>query len=153
MYTKKDLFFLEKALEQAKIADSCDEIPIGAVLVKEDFVISSSFNQTRSRNFKLAHAEIIVIENAKDIYGKGFYDNSVLYVTLEPCLMCISAVSLCGISKIFYGLSCEKFGSIDFFFNENYKNKNYKMPICVKIIEFESQIKLLMKDFFYKKRT
>jgi tRNA(adenine34) deaminase len=152
MYTYKDIFFLEKALEEAKNAFLNDEIPIGAILVKDDVVIASSFNKTRSKNFKLAHAEIIVMEQANLIYGKGQYEDSALYITLEPCLMCIAAASLCGIPKIFYGASCKKFGSIDFFSNESFKNRNYKTPMCIKIIEFESQIKNFMKDFFLKKR-
>ncbi len=143
--------FMELALRQAEIAFTKDEVPVGAVLVENNQIIASSYNQNRFLNDPTAHAEILVLRAAAKIKKSSRLDGCSLYVTLEPCSMCASAISLAKIKRVYYAASDIKFGAV-----ENgariytTSSCHHKPEIYSGIMEEES--KKLMLDFFKDKR-
>lgn len=104
-------YYLELALEQAKIAANNNEIPIGAVIVHQDKIIGSGYNQTKQDNSIFAHAEMIAIAQAQKSLNNYRLDNCDLYVTIEPCLMCSGAIIHSRIRRVIYGATEPKTGA------------------------------------------
>lgn len=100
----------ESILGLAQIAADRGEVPIAAVIRKGDRIISSAHNETEHQNTFLAHAEILAIQQACHNLGTKYLNDCVLYVSIEPCLMCLSAAKLSRISSVHYLLKSEKFG-------------------------------------------
>jgi tRNA(adenine34) deaminase len=94
--------FTKLAFDQAKIALEHNELPVGAVIVLNGQVIGSGFNRTFLDNDPTAHAEIVAIRNAAKTIGDHRLTNSSIYVTLEPCPMCVGAILLARITKIYF---------------------------------------------------
>jgi len=150
---KLETYFMKEALKQAKLAYKNDEVPIGAIIVnsKTDEIIAKAYNKTIKLNDPTAHAEILAIRKACKKIGNYRITNCDLYVTLEPCNMCASAISWARINKLCYATKDEKFGAIDSttqFFSQ--KNQNYKPKISSGLLGQESA--RLLKDFFHTKR-
>ena len=97
---KKDLFYMSKALEQARIALDADEIPIGAVIVCGDRIIARASNLTESLNDVTAHAEMQAITSAANLLGGKYLKGCTLYVTVEPCVMCAGALGWTQIDRV-----------------------------------------------------
>ena len=97
--------FMQEAIKQAKKAYELDEVPIGAVIVKDNKVIAVGYNQKNKLNNVLKHAEIIAIEQAQQKLNNWRLNDCEIYVTLEPCPMCASAIQQSRIEKVYYGLS------------------------------------------------
>ena len=100
---KKDLFYMSKALEQARIALDADEIPIGAVIVCGDRIIARASNLTEALNDVTAHAEMQAITSAANLLGGKYLKGCTLYVTVEPCVMCAGALGWSQIDRVVYG--------------------------------------------------
>ena len=96
-----DIFFMKKAIEIAK--KSGHDVPVGAVLVKNNDIISSYHNEKESMNDVTAHAEILCLKQAAKIFNNWRLKGCVLYVTLEPCPMCASAIINSQIEKVLFG--------------------------------------------------
>ena len=98
-------YFMNQANKEAKKAILLDEVPIGAILVdnKDNKIIASAHNETVNKNNPIKHAELIVIEKALVNIKKKFLDSTTLFVTLEPCAMCATAISIVRISKVYFG--------------------------------------------------
>lgn len=101
------------AIEQAKIAYSLGEAPIGAVVVKNGEVVGAGFNRREIDKNALAHAEIIAIDSACKKLGGWRLWECELYVTLEPCPMCAGAIINSRIKRLIYGASDKKAGSVE----------------------------------------
>ena len=97
--------YIEEALEEAKIAFNLNEVPVGAVIVKNDEVIAKAHNLKRSTNNIVNHAEIISIIEASNYIGDWRLNECEMYVTLEPCPMCAGAIIGSRVKKIYIG--CE----------------------------------------------
>ena len=97
--------YIEEALEEAKIAFNLNEVPVGAVIVKNDEVIAKAHNLKRSTNNIVNHAEIISIVEASNYIGDWRLNDCKMYVTLEPCPMCAGAIIGSRVKKIYIG--CE----------------------------------------------
>ena len=95
--------FMMEAIEEAKIAEKLNEIPIGAVIVKDGKIIARAHNLKETTNSPLAHAEMLAIEKACKAIGDWRLNGCEMYVTLEPCSMCISAICQSRISKVYIG--------------------------------------------------
>ena len=95
--------FINVALEEAKIAYNLNEVPVGAVIVKDNEVIAKSHNLKRSTNNIMNHAEIISIIEASNYIGDWRLNDCEMYITLEPCPMCAGAIVQSRIKKIFIG--------------------------------------------------
>lgn len=108
----KDIEFMALAMEQARLAQTMDEVPIGAVIVntQNGQVIAAACNETVARNDPTAHAEILAIRQACAKIGAQRIPECDLYVTLEPCPMCAAAISFARINHVYFAASDEKSG-------------------------------------------
>ncbi len=107
---QKDERFMRMALKEAEAAARNGEIPVGAVVVSQDRIISRSHNQTEMLHDVTAHAEMLAITAAADAMGGKYLTDCTLYVTVEPCTMCAGAIGWAQVSRIVYGASDEKRG-------------------------------------------
>lgn len=114
--TREEKFMLE-ALKCAKKAKKLGEVPIGAVIVKDDKIISKGYNLREKRKSTTAHAEIIAIERACKKLNDWRLDGCEIFVTLEPCPMCAGAIFNSRISRIIYAAKDEKAGACGSVFN------------------------------------
>lgn len=105
-----DEYFMKLALKEAVYAFEEDEVPVGAIIVANNKIIGKGHNQTERLKDVTAHAEMIAITAAANYLGSKYLEGCTLYVTLEPCLMCASALKWAQISRIVYGASDSKAG-------------------------------------------
>ena len=105
-----DDYFMQQALRQAQTAFDADEVPVGAVVVIENKIISRGYNQVEMLADPTAHAEMIALTSAFNFLGSKYLPEATLYVTVEPCLMCAGALYWSKIGRIVYGASDEKNG-------------------------------------------
>lgn len=101
---------MELALEEALKAMATDEVPVGAVLVQEDRVISKGYNQVEGLKDPTAHAEILAIQKAAHTLGRWRLTGTTLYITVEPCCMCLGAIIVARISRVVYAVEEPKTG-------------------------------------------
>lgn len=106
-----DEFFMREALKEAKKAESEDEIPVGAVIICNGRIIAKTHNLTETLNDVTAHAEMQAITSAENTIGGKYLDDCILYVTLEPCIMCAGACCWARFKKIVFGASDPKRGA------------------------------------------
>ena len=105
--------YMVHAIQMAKQAIRLDEVPVGAVIVKNDEIIAKTHNLCQTYNDPTAHAEIIAIKLAAEKVGAQRLEDCDLYVTLEPCAMCATALSHARIRRIYFGAYDPKSGGID----------------------------------------
>ena len=144
--------YMNLAIKEAKKAYNIGEIPVGAVIVYKDRVIAKAYNQKEKMNNATKHAEIIAIEKASKKLNNWRLENCSIYITLEPCPMCASAIKQARISCVYAGISSndkENINIVKKIFNSNYNNA--KVNYMCKNDNLE--IKKLLKEFFLKKRT
>lgn len=103
LYT--DEYFMREALKEAKKAFDINEIPVGAVVVCKNKIIARAHNQTEKLTDATAHAEMLAVTAAANYLGSKYLDECVLYVTLEPCVMCAGALHWVQLQKLVYGAS------------------------------------------------
>ncbi len=104
-------FFMKKALKEAEKAYNKGEVPVGAVIVKEGKIISRGYNLKEIKKNTIKHAEIIAIEKASKKLDSWRLENCDIYVTMEPCPMCMGAIINSRIRKIYYGIPDLKAGA------------------------------------------
>jgi len=109
--------FMRAAIEAAKRAEKYGEVPIGAVIVKDNRIIATGFNTRETSEDVLGHAEINAIKNATKALGGWRLTDCDIYVTIEPCPMCIGAIYQSRIRKIYYGAKDFKSGACGSIFN------------------------------------
>ena len=102
--------YMRLALQEAQRAFSEGEVPVGAIIVMNDRVIAKGYNQVEKLTDSTAHAEIIALTAAFNFLGSKYLPEAVLYVTLQPCLMCSGALYWSKIGRIVYGAEDEKNG-------------------------------------------
>ena len=105
--------FMSKAMILAKRAFAYNEVPVGAIIVKDNKIIGSGFNQVIKKNSVSSHAEIIAINNASQFLNNYRLNNCDMYVTLEPCHMCSKAIVDARINCLYFGATEPKTGSIE----------------------------------------
>ena len=145
------MFYMQKALGLARIAYKKDEIPIGAVVVLDDQIIGKGYNMTEQAHSQSRHAEVRAIEQAGRKLGDWRLDNCTLYVTLQPCLMCMGLICLSRITRLVYGAESPLFG---FDFDKENLPCHYKKHmkgITTGVLEDESA--MLLEKFFKQRRT
>ena len=139
------------AIEEASLAMDKNEVPVGAVLVKDDTLIAQAHNKPITKNDPTAHAEIQLLRKAGEQQKNYRLPESTLYVTLEPCTMCFGAMVHARIDRIVYGASDPKTGVCGSRMNLNEENFfNHKISITSGILEKESSE--LLKLFFKSRR-
>ena len=107
-----DEYWMEQALRLAEKAAEMDEVPVGAVVIKDNQVIGEGFNQPITSNDPTAHAEIIALRDAANRVGNYRLPGAILYVTIEPCTMCAGALVHSRIGKLVYGATEPKSGAV-----------------------------------------
>ena len=139
--------YMKLALKEAQKAYDKDEVPIGAVIVKNDIVIARGHNLREIKNQTYAHAEMIAIEKACKKLNNWRLDDCDIYVTLEPCAMCAGAILNARIRNVYIGAMEPRSGAVGSKINlfENY-NYNHKVNYETGILEEETQ--KMMKEFF-----
>ncbi|MCL4229246.1 nucleoside deaminase [Candidatus Dependentiae bacterium] len=145
-----DVFFMNRALSEARRAAQENEVPIGAVIVDPTgTIIARAHNQVEHQQCQLAHAELLAIKQACAHLGDWRLNNHWIYVTLEPCSMCVFALVQSRIAGIVYGAESPLFG---FHLDIQDGLAVYKKTTIVKgVCSQESEN--LLKDFFIKKRN
>ncbi len=107
----RDEYFMRLALREAERAKEHDDVPIGAVVVRDGEVIAAAHNERELRQDPTGHAEVIALREASQAVGSWRVLDAVLYVTLEPCAMCAGAIVLSRIPRIVYGAGDPKAGA------------------------------------------
>jgi tRNA(adenine34) deaminase len=103
---------MQQALKEAQTAYDEDEVPIGAIIVMQDKIISRGYNQVEKLNDSTAHAEIIALTSAYNFLGSKYLPEAILYVTIEPCFMCAGALYWSKIARVVFGADDEKNGAL-----------------------------------------
>ena len=142
----KDEQFMRKALYEAQRAGEEGEIPIGAVIVCNDRIISRAHNLTEKLHDVTAHAEMQAITAAADLLGGKYLSDCTLYVTIEPCVMCAGAIGWAQIGRIVYGASDEKRGY------QLYAPRALHPKAVVTRGVLEAECRQMMQDFFKQQR-
>ena len=106
-----DLFWMQRALELALKAESLGEVPIGAVLVKDDQILGEGYNSPISKHDPTAHAEIMALREAANRIGNYRLLNTTLYVTVEPCVMCAGALVHARVKEVVFGAAEPRTGA------------------------------------------
>ena len=104
---------MDDALAEAREAQAADEVPVGAVIVRDGLVIAAAGNRTLIDRDPTAHAEIVAIRQAATALGSERLTDCDLYVTLEPCAMCAAAISFARIRRLYYGAGDPKGGAVE----------------------------------------
>ena len=141
---------MQKATEQGYKAFFKNEIPVGAIIVKNNKVISSAYNKREKSQIATHHAEILAIEKACKKLKSWRLDDCDLYVTLEPCPMCAGAIMNARIKNIYFAVADSENGGMSKF--NIFKNSMNHTANCVQDLEFEKENKILIKKFFENKR-
>ncbi|MBM3468599.1 MAG: nucleoside deaminase [Alphaproteobacteria bacterium] len=142
---------MDLALEQAKNAAERGEVPVGAVLVHNDQAIAMAGNRVEELADPTAHAEILVIREATRVLKMPRLVGGILYVTLEPCPMCATALSFARIKRIYYGAFDPKGGGIDHGPRIFEHSTCHHRPEVVGGI-LEQECAALLRNFFMEKR-
>ena len=140
---------MKLAIKEAKKAFKTGDVPVGAIIVKNNKVIAKAHNMKEKNKNAIKHAEIIAIEKACKKLKNWHLEDCELYVTLEPCLMCCGAIIQSRIKKLYYGVKSDRFGyveSVDKLFN-----KNTHIMTEVRNLNDTESLKIL-QDFFKNKR-
>ena len=143
--------FMAKALILAEQALEEKEIPVGAVIVKDNRIIGKGYNQVEKLSDPTAHAEMLAISAACETLGNKYLNGCKLYVTLEPCAMCAGALVWAKIDTIIFGASDPKSGGSGSLFNITQNNNlNHQIEVIQGVLESDSEY--LLKSFFKAKR-
>lgn len=140
----KPEYFMQQALKLAQRAFEEGEVPIGAVVVADQHIIGKGYNQSEKLNDATAHAEILAITAASEYLGSKYLNECEIFVTVEPCLMCIGAIEHARLRGLYFGCSEPKHG-----FQMRQIQPKIKQ-INSGILELESR--KLMQDFFVSRR-
>jgi len=145
-------FYMNLAYQEALKALDEGEVPVGAVIIHEKSVIGRGYNRMEALNDATAHAEIIAISAASSALSTWRLNNCTLYVTLEPCLMCLGAILQSRIDSIVYGASDSRFGAVESYsYQENAEMAYRRFPQKVGKI-METECRALVQSFFQKIR-
>ena len=142
--------FMRLALAQARRAFAQDEVPVGAVVVHEGVVVGAGFNQPVSSGDPTAHAEIVALRAAARARGNYRLPDTTLYVTVEPCLMCVGALVNARVASLVYGADEPKFGAVRSLLDVTALGLNHRFDVTAALLEDECRG--LMKEFFRSRR-
>jgi len=147
---KDDRYFMRRAMAQAKKAADRGEVPVGAVVVKDGTVVGCGWNRPISKKDPTAHAEVVALRAAARKLGNYRLTGCDLYVTLEPCPMCLGAVVHSRIKRVVFGALDPKSGAFRSVMRFPFQKLNYRPDIVAGVLADECGRLLL--DFFGSKR-
>lgn len=143
--------FMEAAIEQARLAVAAGEVPIGAVLVVNGAIVSRAYNQPITAVDPTAHAEVLVLREAARSAGNYRLTDATVYVTLEPCLMCVGALVHARVREVVYGAVEPKTGALVSSIRAlESPGLNHRFAVTGGVLE--EQCRTLMQEFFRAKR-
>lgn len=149
---QRDRRFMQIALDQAALAQSAGEVPVGAVLVRDGEVLATGYNQPIGRHDPTAHAEIVALRAAARQVGNYRLSGCELYVTLEPCAMCAGAIQHARIARLVWGAKDPKTGAcgsvVDLF---SQPRLNHHAQVVSQVMAPESAA--LLQGFFAQRRA
>ena len=134
------------ALKEAQKAFDKNEVPVGCVIVKDVKVIAKAYNQRQTKKSVLGHAEIIAIEKAAKKLNSWILEDCIMYVTLEPCVMCAGTIIQSRIKKVVFGAFEPKFGAAGSVINLFENKFNHQVEVEANVMKEESA--KLLKNFF-----
>lgn len=139
------------ALAEAKKAAAEDEVPVGAVVVKDGNIIAKAHNRKEKKGMATRHAEIEALERASKKTGNWWLENCEVFVTLEPCAMCAGAMINCRIGKLYFGARDPKYGCCGSMYNLCEDRRfNHVVPVEGEIMEKECAA--ILSEYFKRKR-
>lgn len=144
--------FMNQAFILAKKALTHDDVPIGAVIVQDGKIIARGENRVQKSKNPTLHAEIVAINKACKKLGQKFLDECDLYVTLEPCAMCATAISFARIKNIYFAAIDEKGGGITSNARVFENDKHLWKPNIIQMPEFAEQSAKMLRNFFKQQR-
>jgi tRNA(adenine34) deaminase len=146
-----DAHWMRISLEEARRAFENDEVPVGACVVHEGQLIGKGYNLNKRLRDPTAHAEMIALSAAASTLGQRFLNGAILYVTLEPCLMCCGAIILARLERIVFGARDPKSGAVVSLYKVLSDDRlNHRVPFREGVRAPEA--KKLLVDFFKRKR-
>ena len=149
---QSDAYFMGEALRQATRAFEAEEVPVGAVIVREGRIIGRAFNQVELLKDGTAHAEMLALTQAQEAVGDWRLTDCTLYVTKEPCPMCAGAMVHTRLARVVFGAFDPKGGAAGSAMNLlQFPTLNHRCEITSGVREAECRA--LLKDFFVSKRT
>ncbi len=144
-------FYMKEALKEARKAFELGEIPIGAIIVRDNEIIARAYNLRESTKDPTAHAEILAIRRASEALGGWRLTGCDLYVTIEPCPMCAGAIVMARINRLFIGSMDPKAGSAGSLYNIVDDDRlNHRVKVIYNVLS--SECSNIMKEFFKKLR-
>lgn len=147
-----DDFFMQEALHEARAAMSMGDVPVGAVVVVEGTIIGRGRNCREALHDPTAHAEVIALRQAAQQLGRWRLPAAILYVTLEPCIMCIGAAILSRIEKLVFGCKDAKAGACGSQFDiVGARRLNHTFPVVAGVCQVEAS--MLLSEFFRQLRV
>ncbi len=144
---------MNQAIICAKRAAAHDDVPIGAVIVRDGVVIARGENQVQLRQNPTLHAEIVAINRACKKLGAKFLDDCDIYVSLEPCAMCATAISFARIKNIYYAATDEKGGGITANARVYDTDRHLWRPNVHHVPEYAATSAQMLRDFFALRRS
>jgi tRNA(adenine34) deaminase len=143
---------MRRALSLAQSASEIDEVPVGAIIVRNDQLISEGFNQREKKSSVLSHAELEAIQLANQKLTSWRLTSCTLYITLEPCIMCAGAIYQSRIERVVFGAVDPKAGAMGSLYNiQNDDRLNHRFQVTRGVLSDECG--QILKEFFRKKRT
>jgi tRNA(adenine34) deaminase len=147
-----DDYFMGEALRQARRAFEAEEVPVGAVIVRDKRVIARAFNQVELLKDATAHAEILAITQAASAAGDWRLEGTTLFVTKEPCPMCAGAIVLSRVQRLVYGVADPKSGGAGSVFDiTGQGGLNHTVAVTTGVKEAEAR--QLLQEFFRVRRV
>jgi tRNA(adenine34) deaminase len=147
----QDEYFMQEALKEAEKALKKKEVPVGAVVVYENKIIGRGHNQVETLNDATAHAEILAIGAASNFLGSWRLNDSTIYVTVEPCIMCAGAIILSRVKKLVFATPDPKAGACGSLYNLPQDIRlNHQVEITSGLLE--EQCKAILQAFFERLR-
>lgn len=144
---------MNQAFILAKKAKNHDDVPIGAVIVRNNKIIARGENRVQKSKNPTLHAEIVAINKACKKLNAKFLDDCDLYVTLEPCAMCATAISFARIKNIYFAATDEKGGGITANARIFENDKHLWKPNVIQMPEYAEQSAKMLREFFQKQRN
>ena len=145
-----DIAFMREAMALAKMAEDIDEVPVGALIVRDSKIIAKAYNTRESSKCATHHAEILAIEEACRVLGGWRLPGCTLYVTMEPCAMCAGAIINARIPRVVFGAPDLRFGAFGSLINLAEVPLNHKPEILGGVLG-EENVEIL-RSYFKEKR-
>lgn len=150
-FSQEHLVYMRLALEEARVATAAAEVPVGAILVVDGAVVARAHNRREAWQDPTAHAELIAIREAALHLRSWRLTGSTLYVTMEPCAMCIGAAILARVERVVFGVRDAKAGACGSLLNiPEERGLNHRIDVVGGMLEEESRE--LLQDFFKRLR-